>query len=115
MLDFIVSEMKRLVLWFKNCAWNEFDTIYRITRKLRMLQLDVDAIRSDAKFDINRTNLFQITDKDAKDYTKIDQMLEGNTLYQLFMAQLKVNMMVPADVVEDNSNGEDDNEKKEIV
>ena len=114
-LDFIVAEMRRLIIWFKNCAWDEFDTIYRITRKLRMLQLDVDAIRSDAKFDINRTNLFQITDKDAKDYTKIDQMLEGNTLYQLFMAQLKVNMVVPADVVEDDSNGEDDNEKKEIV
>lgn len=113
-LDFIVAEMRRLILWFKNCAWDEFDTIYRITRKLRMLQLDVDAIRKDAKFDINRTNLFQITEQDAKDYTKIDQMLEGNTLYQLFMAQLKVNMVVPDDVVvaEDVA---DEKEKKEIV
>lgn len=112
-LDFIVAEMRRLILWFKNCAWDEFDTIYRITRKLRMLQLDVDAIRSDAKFDINRTNLFQITDKDAKDYTKIDQMLEGNTLYQLFMAQLRVNMVVPEDVVV--AEDVDEKEQKEIV
>ena len=112
-LDFIVAEMRRLIIWFKNCAWDEFDTIYRITRKLRMLQLDVDAIRSDAKFDINRTNLFQITDKDAKDYTKIDQMLEGNTLYQLFMAQLRVNMVVPEDVVV--AEDVDEKEQKEIV
>lgn len=114
-LDFIVAEMRRLILWFKNCAWNEFDTIYRITRKLRMLQLDVDAIRSDAKFDINRTNLFQITDKDAKDYTKIDQMLEGNTLYQLFMAQLQVNMVVPEDVDVVATEDGEDREQKEIV
>ena len=115
-LDFIVAEMRRLVLWFKNCAWDEFDTIYRITRKLRMLQLDVDAIRSDAKFNINRTNLFQITDKDAKDYTKIDQMLEGNTLYQLFMAQLQVSMVVPEDVVASTEDGDEKGEEqKEIV
>ena len=114
-LDFIVAEMRRLILWFKNCAWDEFDTIYRITRKLRMLQLDVDAIRSDAKFDINRTNLFQITDKDAKDYTKIDQMLEGNTLYQLFMAQLMVNMVVPEDVDVVATEDGEDKEQKEIV
>jgi hypothetical protein len=109
--------MRRLILWFKNCAWDEFDTIYRITRKLRMLQLDVDAIRRDAKFDINRTNLFQITDKDAKDYTKIDQMLEGNTLYQLFMAQLRVNMVVPedVDVVATEDGDEKEDEQKEIV
>lgn len=114
-LDFIVAEMRRLILWFKNCAWDEFDTIYRITRKLRMLQLDVDAIRKDAKFDINRTNLFQITEQDAKDYTKIDQMLEGNTLYQLFMAQLRVNMVVPDDDVVVAEDGADEKEQKEIV
>ena len=51
--------------------------------------------------------------KDAKDYTKIDQMLEGNTLYQLFMAQLRVNMVVPEDVVV--AEDVDEKEQKEIV
>lgn len=41
-LDFIVSEMNRLVLWFKRCSFDDFETIYRIVRKLNLLQLDVD-------------------------------------------------------------------------
>ena len=40
-LDFIVSEMRRLIYWFKNCAWDDYDTVYKIVRKLRLLQLDV--------------------------------------------------------------------------
>ena len=41
-LDFIVSEMNRLVLWFKGCSFDDFETIYRIVRKLNLLQLDVE-------------------------------------------------------------------------
>jgi len=74
-LDYIVGEMKRLILWFKGCSWDDFETVYKITRKLRMLQLDVDSALSDKQFDINHTNLFQVSDEDIKDYTKIDKML----------------------------------------
>ena len=40
-LDYVVSQMKNLVYWFKNCSYDDFDTIYMIVRKLRLLQLDV--------------------------------------------------------------------------
>lgn len=89
-LDFIVNEIQRLTYWFKNCAYDDFDTIYKIMRKLRLLLLDVDAVRSSQKFEINRTNLFFVSDEDAKEFTKIDSLLNGNTLYQLFNGQLRL-------------------------
>ena len=92
-LDFVSQEMQRLVLWFKNCSWDDFDTVYRITRKLKMLLLDVESIRNDDKFDVNQTNLFVVSDEDIEDYTKIDEMLEGNTLYELFNAQIGLNAL----------------------
>lgn len=61
-LDYIISEMKRLVLWFKSCAFDDFETIYKIVRKLNMLHLDVEQIKSSDAFDINQTNLFYISD-----------------------------------------------------
>ena len=92
-LDYIVGEMKRLILWFKDCSWDDFETVYKITRKLRMLQLDVDSAYSTDPFDINHTNLFQVSEDDIKDYTKIDKMLQGNTLYELFSSIIKVNVV----------------------
>ena len=92
-LDYIVGEMKRLILWFKDCSWDDFETVYKITRKLRMLQLDVDSALSDKQFDINHTNLFQVSDDDVKDYTKIDKMLQGNTLYELFSSIIRVKVV----------------------
>ena len=107
-LDYIVGEMKRLILWFKDCSWDDFELVYKITRKLRMLQLDLDAALSDRPFNINHTNLFQITDEDAKDYTKIDKMLRGNTLYELFSSAVNVKV-----VKFDESDSEEDDEKEE--
>ena len=63
---------------------DDFDTIYKIVRKLNLLKSDVESIRSPDKFDINKTNLFFISDSDMKQFTKIDDMLVGNTLYELF-------------------------------
>ena len=114
-LDYIVGEMKRLVLWFKDCSWDDFETVYKITRKLRMLQLDVDAALSDKAFDINHTNLFQVTDEDAKDYTKIDKMLVGNTLYELFSSIVKVNVKLDAIESESPDTEEKEEEDKEVV
>ena len=93
-LDYIVQEMDRLVSWFKNCSWDDFDTVYRIMRKLRMLKLDVDSIWNDETFDINKTNLFRITDDEVKEFKKIDELLVGNTLYELFRSQLKLPTIV---------------------
>lgn len=113
-MDYIVREMHRLILWFKNCRWDEFENIYKITRKLRMLQLDMDAAWGSDAFDINHTNLFQISEQDAKDYTKIDEMLEGNSLYELFMSQMDVRK-VEALKDEDESEPEPTPEDKEIM
>ena len=89
-LDFIVSEMQRLVFWFKNCSYDDFDTIYRIMRKLNLLHLDVESIWDADRFDINSTNLFYVSDGDMQEFTKVDGMLTGNTLYQLFKNQVRL-------------------------
>lgn len=109
-LDYIVGEMKRLILWFKDCSWDDFETVYKITRKLRMLQLDVESALSYGPFDINHTNLFQVTDDDVKDYTKIDKMLVGNTLYELFSSIVRTNVVKP---LEPDSDDDDSSDKKE--
>jgi hypothetical protein len=83
-LDFIVSEMRRLIYWFKNCAWDDFDTVYRIVRKLRLLQLDVQSVYSPDDFDVNRTKLFYMSEDYVSQFKKIDGLLVGNTLYELF-------------------------------
>ena len=59
-LDFIISEMNRLVIWFKGCSFDDFETIYRIVRKLNLLQLDVDYVFGEDEFEINKTNLFYV-------------------------------------------------------
>lgn len=105
-LDFIVSEMHGLVYWFKNCAFDDFDTIYKIMRKLRLLHLDVDSVRANGKFDINRTNLFYLSDDDLAEFTKVDGMLNGNTLYQLFQSQVRIN------IVSEEVEGETGNEEE---
>lgn len=113
-LDFITSEMQRLVYWFKNCVYDDFDTIYRIVRKLNLLHLDVEAVRSQEEdFNINKTNLFFISKEDAKNYKKIDEMLTGNTLYELFMSQLNMNFVKyesEQDDLEESSLGKADRE-----
>ena len=93
-LDFIVGDIQQLVRWFKNCSYDDFDTIYKIVRKLKLLDLDVEAIKSDGPFDINRTNLFYISDEDMQKFVKIDGMLNENTLYELFQSQMKVNFVL---------------------
>ena len=105
-VDFVSQEMQRLVLWFKDCSYTDFDTIYRIVRKLNLLQMDIDAARSESEFTINRTNFFQISDDDVQDYTKIDGMLTGNTLYELFVSQLSTNFVVLAKEDSDDGDGE---------
>lgn len=92
-LDYIVAEMRRLVYWFKNCSYDDFETVYKIIRKLNLLQLDVDCIRSNDEFNVNRTNLFYMSEQNAKDYKKIDEMLVGNTLYELFKSQVRLNFI----------------------
>ena len=93
-VDFVTKEMQRLILWFKDCSYTDFDTIYRIVRKLNLLQMDIDAARNESEFVINRTNFFQISDEDVQDYTKLDGMLTGNTFYELFVSQLSTNFVV---------------------
>lgn len=114
-LDYIVGEMKRLILWFKNCSWDDFEPVYKITRKLRMLQLDVDSALSDKQFDINHTNLFQVSEDDVKDYTKIDQMLQGNTLYELFSSIIKVKIVDFNEDSNDDAMEETKPEDRELV
>ena len=69
---------------FKNCSYDDFDTIYKIVRKLKLLQLDLQCVYSSDEFNINRTNLFQVSDEEMKKFNKIDRILEGSTLYELF-------------------------------
>ena len=114
-VDYIVREMKRLVLWFKDCSWDDFETVYKITRKLRMLQLDVDSAISDKPFDINHTNLFQVSDQDVKDYTKIDELLKGNTLYELFSAIVRVKVVKFDQSSNEGGDSEQQDENPEIV
>ena len=104
-LDFIVSEMQRLVYWFKNCSYDDFETVYKIVRKLNLLQLDIDCIRSNGEFNVNKTNLFYMSEQDAKDYKEIDDMLVGNTLYELFKSQVRLNF------VRYDNDGESDNKE----
>ena len=107
-VDFVQKEMQRLVLWFKDCSYTDFDTIYRIIRKLNLLQMDLDlALSQTQNFNINHTNLFCIKDEDIQDFTRIDGMLLGNTLYELFVGQLS-SMFVRID---DSSNNDDDKEE----
>ena len=69
---------------FKNCSYDDFDTIYKIVRKLKLLQLDLQCVYSSDDFNINRTNLFQVSDDEMKKFNKLDKILEGSTLYELF-------------------------------
>ena len=90
-LDYVVAEMKKLVYWFKNCKYDAYETIYQIVRKLNLLKLDVEQIQSAEEFDINRTNLFYVSDDDMQQFSKVDGLLTGNTLYQIFQSQVKLN------------------------
>lgn len=114
-LDYILNEMQRLIYWFKNCSYNDFDTVYRIVRKLRMLQLDVDCVRSKDAFDINRTNLFYLSDDDMKDFTKIDGMLSGNSLYDMFQNQMSLKFIKDDGNGNGNSSDSDTTDKKLIL
>lgn len=100
-LDGIVSEMQRLISWFKQCSYDDFDTIYKIVRKLKLLQLDLESTYSAERMDINKTNLFFLSDEDLKGFTKIDELLDGSTLYDLFQSQLEFNV-----VEEDDGDGD---------
>ena len=114
-LDFVVDEIQRLIVWFKNCSYSDFDTIYRIVRKLNLLMLDVDAARDSTRdFDINRTNLFHLSEEDMQKFTDLDNMLNGNTLYELFISQLSLNFIqIDTEPAEASEEAEDE-EKKEL-
>ena len=114
-LDYIVAEMKRLILWFKDCSWDDFENVYKITRKLKMLQLDVEEAWSDRAFDINHTNLFQVSDENVRDYTKIDKMLSGNTLYELFNSILRVKYVELEDYDSEDNVPASDKDKEVIM
>lgn len=117
-LDFVVQEMETLMMWFKNCSCDDFDTIYKIVRKLNLLQMDVDAARDkNQSFNINKTNLFHLSDDDVFDFTKLDNMLNGNTLYELFISQLSLKFTrLDSDVSKENtSEGGGEDEKKELA
>ena len=62
-MDFIVGEMKVLVQWFKECTYQDFETVYRIVRKIRLLRLDFEQAVGSEDFKINRTNLFRMTEQ----------------------------------------------------
>lgn len=94
-IDFISAEMQRLIAWFKTCSYDDYDTVYRIVRKLNLLQLDIDAATSSDNFDINKTNLFHLSDEDLKSFDKLDKMLNENTLYELIQGQVRMTSIVP--------------------
>ena len=115
-MDYVVQEIQRLIYWFKNCSYDDFDTIYRIVRKLNLLLLDVEATKSASTFDINRTNLFYISSEDAEKFTKIDEMLDGSTLYELFQNQVTLDFVDQKTGGEDNAqNDSQDVDNKELV
>lgn len=87
-LDLVVQKMQKLVQLFKQCSWNDFETVYRVVRKLRLLLLDAESTYCSGAFDINRTNLFYISDEFAKSFTRIDDLLDGSTFYDLFKSQV---------------------------
>lgn len=88
-MDFIAGEMKVLVQWFKECTYQDFETVYRIVRKLRLLRLDFDQAVGSSDFKINSTNLFRMTEREIMEFKRLDKILTGNTLYELFLAQLE--------------------------
>ena len=98
-LDFVVHEIQRLIYWFKNCSFDDFDTIYRIVRKLKLLHLDVEEVWNSDKFDVNRTNLFYLSNDDIRNFTKIDDLLVGNTLFDLFHKLVSIKF-IPEKLVE---------------
>lgn len=114
-LDFVNQELQRLFYWFKNCSWDDFDTVYKIVRKMRLLHLDVESVVSERDFDLNTTNLFQISDDDAKGFTKIDELLNGNTLYDLFNGQVKLNFVDYDQESAQTQNGEEKEIDSELV
>ena len=108
-MDFVSNEMQRLIYWFKNCSYDAFDTIYKIVRKLKMLHLDMEAAFSEDDFIVNNTNLFYMSDDDMKEFSKLDGMLTGNTLYELFKSQVKLKV-----VSEESSSSSDKQEEKDV-
>ena len=57
-------------------------------------------------FTINKTNLFYISDDDARGFSKIDGMLNGNTLYELFQNQIETQIVEDEDSEHDSSKPE---------
>ena len=68
-LDMLTVELKRLIQWFKKCSYDDYDAIYKIVRKIKLLEADADSVISTDKFDVNRTNLFFISDENIKKFT----------------------------------------------
>ena len=114
-IDYIVEQMEELINLFKNCAYDDYETVYKVVRKLNLLQLDLEDARSNDKFNINRTNLFHLSDKAISEYTKIDSLLNGSTLYELFQSQIELKFFKPM-TQDDNMTIESDESKdKELL
>ena len=109
-LDYILNELRKLTTWFKNCTYGDFETVYKIVRKMNFLKLDIESIRNDEQFAVNKTNLFALTDENFKDYKKIDEMLSGNTLYELFKNQVSLDFI--ESTTQDEDDGSSEVEKK---
>lgn len=85
-IDYIVEQMEELIDLFRNCSYDDYETVYKVVRKLNLLELDLEDARSNDKFNINKTNLFHLSSKTISEYTKIDSLLNGSTLYDLFQS-----------------------------
>lgn len=95
-LDFVVQEMEGLVDWFKNCRYDDFETIYRIVRKLNLLQMDAESTWTAETFSLNQTNLFQLPESELMEFTKLDSLLEKNTLWELLSSNQRLSFTVKA-------------------
>lgn len=114
-IDYIVEQMEELINLFKNCAYDDYETVYKIVRKLNLLQLDLEDARSNDKFNINRTNLFHLSDKAISEYTKIDSLLNGSTLYELFQSQIELKFFKPISQDDSNDIESDQSKDKELL
>ena len=114
-IDYIVEQMEELINLFKNCAYDDYETVYKVVRKLNLLQLDLEDARSNDKFNINRTNLFHLSDKAISEYTKIDSLLNGSTLYELFQSQIELKFFKPISQDDSNDIESDESKDKELL
>lgn len=67
------------------------------------------------EFEINKTNLFYVSEDDARNFKKIDGMLNGNTLYELFQNQVETQIVDDENIQYDSSESQMGYPDKELV